>query len=35
MLIHDLQIRILNSDGELLRELLLDPTKDYQPPAKT
>jgi hypothetical protein len=35
MLVHDLHIRILTSDGELLRELLLDPTKDYQPQPKT
>jgi hypothetical protein len=26
-----LGIRILSTDGELLRELTLDPTKDYQP----
>jgi transposase InsO family protein len=31
LLIHDLQIRILTEDGELLRELTLDPTRDYQP----
>ena len=32
MLIHDLHIRIVAAaTGELLRELLLDPTKDYQP----
>ena len=34
ILVHDLHIRILNTDGELLRELQLDPTKDYQPQAK-
>lgn len=27
----DLNIRILTENGELLRELTLDPTKDYQP----
>jgi hypothetical protein len=32
LLIHDLQITIINAaTGELLRELDLDPTKDYQP----
>ncbi|MCA1835903.1 MAG: IS481 family transposase, partial [Actinobacteria bacterium] len=29
-LVHDLHIQVLNSDGELLRELHLDPSKDYQ-----
>ena len=31
MLITGLNIRIITRDGELLRELTLDPTKDYQP----
>jgi hypothetical protein len=32
MLIHDLDVRIIHAaTGELLRELTLDPTKDYQP----
>jgi transposase InsO family protein len=32
MLIHDLHIRVINAaTGELLRELILDPTRDYQP----
>ena len=32
MLIRDLNIRIITEDtGELIRELLLDPTRDYQP----
>ena len=32
LLIQDLQIRIVNAaTGELLRELLLDPSRDYQP----
>jgi transposase InsO family protein len=32
MLIHDLDIRVVNAaTGELLRELLIDPTRDYQP----
>jgi transposase InsO family protein len=35
VLVHDLDIRVLTSNGELLRELRLDPTKDYQPQPKT
>lgn len=36
MLIHDLHIRVINAaTGELLRELVLDPTRDYQPTGKT
>ena len=32
MLIQDLKIRIIDAaTGELLRELVLDPTRDYQP----
>jgi hypothetical protein len=31
MLIAGLEIRILTRQGELLRQLELDPTKDYQP----
>jgi transposase InsO family protein len=34
ILVHELHIRILTTDGELLRELQLDPTKDYQPQPK-
>ncbi len=34
ILVHDLHIRVLTTDGELLRELQLDPTKDYQPQPK-
>ena len=34
LLIHDLHIRIVTTDGRLLRELQLDPTKDYQPQTK-
>jgi hypothetical protein len=31
-LIHDRHIRIIDTEtGQLLRELILDPTKDYQP----
>ena len=35
VLVHDLHIRVLTSDGELLRELTLDPTRDYQPQPRT
>jgi transposase InsO family protein len=32
MLVHDLHVRVVNATtGELLRELLIDPTRDYQP----
>jgi transposase InsO family protein len=32
LLVQDLQIRVLNAaTGELLRDLILDPTRDYQP----
>jgi len=32
ILARDLNLRILTEDtGELIRELLLDPTRDYQP----
>ncbi|MGH2580969.1 MAG: IS481 family transposase [Actinomycetota bacterium] len=31
VLVHDLHVRVLTEDGELLRELTLDPTRDYQP----
>ena len=32
LLVQDLQIRVVNAvTGELLRELILDPTRDYQP----
>ncbi len=32
LLVQDLQIRVVNAvTGELLRELTLDPTRDYQP----
>ncbi len=34
MLVRDLHIRIVNAaTGELIRELTLDPARDYQPPA--
>lgn len=31
MLVAGLEVRIVSEDGELLRELVLDPTRDYQP----
>ena len=32
MLVQDLHIRVINAaTGELLRELILDPARDYQP----
>jgi transposase InsO family protein len=34
ILIHDLDIRILDTDGHLLRQLRLDPTRNYQPQQK-
>ncbi|MGH3636654.1 MAG: integrase core domain-containing protein, partial [Mycobacterium sp.] len=34
ILVHDLHVRVLTSDGELIRELALDPSKDYQPQPK-
>ena len=34
ILIHDLDIRVLTTDGELLRELVLNPNQDYQPQPK-
>jgi hypothetical protein len=34
VLFHDLHIRVLSTSGELLRDLTLDPTRDYQPQAQ-
>ena len=34
VLIRDRDIRVLTTDGELLRELTLDPSRDYQPQAR-
>lgn len=31
MLVAGLDVRIVTEDGELLRELILDPTRSYQP----
>ena len=30
ILVADLQVRVVSEDGELLRELTLDPSQDYQ-----
>jgi hypothetical protein len=35
VLVHDLDIRVLDQDGALIRELVLDPSRDYQPQPKT
>ncbi|MFN2625761.1 MAG: IS481 family transposase [Mycobacteriales bacterium] len=35
LLVDELHVRVITEDGELLRELTLDPTRDYQPQAKT
>ena len=35
VLVHDLDIRVLTTDGELLRELVLNPSRDYQPQPRT
>ncbi len=35
MLIHDLNVRIINATtGQPLRNLVIDPTRDYQPTGK-
>src|SRR5919106_1627564 len=31
LLVHDLDVRVVSTDGELLRRLTLDPSRDYQP----
>ncbi|MFL5799578.1 MAG: integrase core domain-containing protein, partial [Actinomycetota bacterium] len=31
VLVADLDVRVLSEEGELLRELVLDPNRDYQP----
>jgi hypothetical protein len=33
MLVAGLDVRIVSEEGELLRELVLDPSRDYQPMA--
>ena len=35
VLVHDLHIRVLTTTGRLLRNLQLDPNRDYQPQSKT
>ena len=35
VLVHDLHIRVLSTSGRLLRDLTLDPSRDYQPQART
>ena len=30
VLVEDLNVRVITEDGELLRELTLDPSRDYQ-----
>lgn len=35
VLVDDLRVRVLTEDGELIRELTLDPTRDYQPHERT
>jgi hypothetical protein len=35
VLVHALHIRVLSTSGQLLRDLQLDPTRDYQPQART
>jgi transposase InsO family protein len=35
VLAHDLHIRVLTETGDLIRELTLDPSRDYQPQPKT
>ena len=35
VLVHDRDIRVLTTDGQLLRQLQLDPSRDYQPQPKT
>ena len=31
VLVDGLQVRVITEDGEFLRELILDPSRDYQP----
>lgn len=35
VLVNDLDVRVITEDGELLRRLTIDPTKDYQPHGQT
>ncbi len=31
VLVDDLHLRVITEDGELIRDLILDPSRDYQP----
>jgi len=31
--VHELDVRVISEDGELIRRLTLDPSRDYQPQA--
>jgi Integrase core domain len=33
LLVHELDVRVISEDGELIRHLTLDPSRDYQPQA--
>lgn len=35
VLVDDMRVRVLTEDGELIRALTLDPTRDYQPHGRT
>ena len=35
LLVADLDVRVISEDGELLRELRIDPSRDYQPLGST
>ncbi len=35
VLVDGLRVRVISEDGELIRELILDPTSDYQPQARS
>jgi Integrase core domain len=35
VLVDDLRVRVITEDGEILRELTLDPTRDYQPRSRS
>jgi hypothetical protein len=34
-LVDGLRVRVITEDGELIRELILDPNRDYQPHARS
>jgi len=34
-LVDGLRVRVIAEDGELIRELILDPNRDYQPHGRT